>query len=560
MFYNFDRRILHQFWQIGKIYWFSSEKQQAIALFILLLFISFFSTGLLVAVSVFLGELESSLAALDQNRFFQAIGIFVVILLIGIPIVSLKVYLQGKISLFWRRYLTNHFIDRYLSARNFYYLTANTEIDNPDQRISEDIQNFTQESLYFLIVFWDAILQLIAFSGILWRIYPPLMVFLIIYAIAGTILTTTVFGKVLVNINQEQLKREADFRYGLIRMRDNSEAIAFYQGETAESQELWQRFLRVFSNYFRLIRWQLGLDVFQNSYRYITFLLPTFILAPRILTGELEIGVSAQAGVSFQSILISLGLIVSQFEQISALAAAVTRLDELQDTILDLKNQGNNQSVNTLNRVEESYISFDNVTLQTPDSQRLIVENLSFTLNQGESLLIIGKSGVGKTSLLRAIAGLWYSGSGKITCPHTSRLLFLPQRPYMTLGSLQQQLLYPNLNHEVTESQLLEILQKVNLLSLIEKGITLDTIEDWGRILSVGEQQRLAFARLILHAPEYAILDEATSALDEANQSKMYSLLQQTNINYISVGHRSSLREFHQRILELQSMGSFLLN
>jgi putative ABC transport system ATP-binding protein/putative ATP-binding cassette transporter len=294
------------------------------------------------------------------------------------------------------------------------------------------------------------------------------------------------------------------------------------------------------------------LDLFQNSYRYVTFLLPTFILAPRILAGELEIGVSAQAGVAFQSILISLGLIVSQFDQLSALAAAVTRLFHLQNK---LENQ---TTSTTINWVEDSYISFQNVTLKTPDSQKLIVEDLSFTLTEGQSLLIIGKSGVGKTSLLRALAGLWHEGTGTIICPRT-HLLFLPQRPYMVLGNLRHQLLYPHLDTTVTDDELLEVLQQVNLLSIIERGIKLDAIEDWGRVLSVGEQQRLAFARLLLHSPQYAILDEATSALDEDNQRALYELLQTTNIAYISVGHRSSLRDFHNHVLELQSMGNFLL-
>ena len=187
--------------------------------------------------------------------------------------------------------------------------------------------------------------------------------------------------------------------------------------------------------------------------------------------------------------------------------------------------------------------------MQTPDAQKVIVENLSLTLPQGESLLIIGKSGVGKTSLLRALAGLWDYGTGTIICPTRSHLLFLPQRPYMVLGSLRQQLLYPHLNRTVGDDELLEVLQQVNLLNLIDKKIELDTIEEWGRVLSIGEQQRLAFARLLLQSPQYAILDEATSALDEENQSLLYNLLQQNRITYISVGHRSSLRCLHYKVL-----------
>ncbi|WP_414526540.1 ABC transporter ATP-binding protein/permease [Nodularia chucula] len=549
--------LLRQFRRIVKLYWLSSQKWKAIASLILLLFLSLISTAIMVGVSIFLGELESSLAALDKTRFLQAVLIFVGILLIGVPILSLKVYVQSQLSLSWRQWLTEYFLNQYLHQRNFYELTITADIDNPDQRIGEDIENFTQQSVYFAVVLWDSILLLIAFSGVLWRISPALMVFLIIYAIVGTVITTIVFGRTLVGINFEQLKREADFRYGLIRVRDHAEAIAFYQGEAVEYQELWQRFLRVFSNFTHLIRWQFGLDLFQNSYQYITFLLPTFILAPQILTGELELGVSTQAGVAFRSILIALGLVVSQFEQLSNLAAAVTRLDELQNSLKELQNP-TQLSQPQLNTVESSGISFENVTLQTPDYQKILVQDLSFSISPGQSLLITGKSGVGKTSLLRALAGLWQAGTGTITHPERSNLLFLPQRPYMILGSLREQLLYPQLNHNIPENRLLETLQQVNLTDLAERFGGLDITTDWGTVLSMGEQQRLAFARLLLQSPQYAILDEATSALDEANQTLLYQELQKTEITYISVGHRSSLRSFHPWILELKNSNNCL--
>ncbi|PMB02673.1 ABC transporter ATP-binding protein [Fischerella thermalis CCMEE 5198] len=587
MSHHFDYHLLRQFWRIGKPYWLSEKKWQAIALLFLLLCLSLIGTLVTVVLSLFLGELESSLAAVDSNRFMQAVAIFLGILLIGVPILALKTYLQAQLSLSWRQWLTTYFLNQYLHQRNFYHLTTTSDIDNPDQRIAEDIQNFTQQSLYFAVVLCDSILLLIGFSGVLWRIAPRLMVFLIIYAVVGTVFTTIVFGKTLVGINFEQLKREADLRYGLIRVRDHAEAIAFYQGQAVESQEIWQRFLRVVSNFTHLIRWQLGLDFFQNSYQYITFLLPTFILAPRILAGELEIGLSAQAGVAFRSILLALGLIISQFEQLSNLAAAVTRLDELQNGIEklenpypspnlspkrreafnippslvgkgvrglgstnNLKNQKDGEEY-LINLVEDSYISFHNVTLYTPDYQKILVKDLSFTVSPGESLLITGKSGVGKTSVLRALAGLWQSGTGKITYPK-SHLLFLPQRPYMTLGSLREQLLYPQVNRSISEDELLQVLQQVNLTDLIERFNGLDSITDWERVLSVGEQQRLAFARLLIQSPQYAILDEATSALDETNQTQLYQQLQTTQITYISVGHRSSLRPFHHHILELK--------
>lgn len=550
-----DYTLLHQFWRIAKLYWLSEKKRKAIALLFLLLCLSLIGTVVAVVLSLFLGELESSLAAADSNRFLQAVVIFLGILLIGVPILALKTYLQAQLSLSWRQWLTEYFINQYLHQQNFYHLTTKTDIDNPDQRIGEDIQNFTQQSLFFAVIISDSILQLIGFSGVLWRIAPALMVFLIIYAVVGTIATTMLFGKPLVGINFEQLKREADLRYGLIRVRDHAEAIAFYQGQAVESQEIWQRFLRVFSNFTHLIRWQLGLDLFQNSYQYITFLLPTLILAPGILAGELELGVLAQSGVAFRSILLALGLIVSQFEQLSNLAAAVRRLNELQNSIEKLENTThfNHQQDILLHRWEDSHISFQNVSLYTPDYEKILVKNLSFTVSVGKSLLITGKSGVGKTSVLRALAGLWKTGSGTISHPQRSQLLFLPQRPYMILGSLREQLLYPHTNNSISDQELWQILQQVNLTDLVERFNSLDSIADWERVLSIGEQQRLAFARLLIQSPPYAILDEATSALDETNQTRLYQHLQTTQITYISVGHRSSLRPFHHQILELKT-------
>jgi putative ATP-binding cassette transporter len=547
-------QLLRKFSKIAQPYWFSSEKWGAITLFAGLIFSSLIGTALLLLLSIFLGELTSALTAQDSQRFLQGILVFLGIIIIGVPLLSYKVYLQASLSLYWRRWLTDYFLDQYFHNQQFYQMTFAPNIDNPDQRIAEDVKTFTQQSLNFVIILLDAILQLIGFTGLLWSISPLLMSFLIIYAVGGTIITTVVFGRILIGINLEQLKREANFRFGLVRIRENAEAIAFYQGQETEKDQVKQRFSQVFANFQHLIRWQLNLNLFQNSYQYITFILPGLILAPRILSGELEIGEFSKASVAFRSILIALALLINQFDELSAFAAGITRLDTLQRFVTSPPS-----SHTTLERIEDNYFALENVTLQTPDYQTILVRDLSLTVPSGQGLLIIGESGVGKSSLLRGLAGLWHSGSGTIRHPKQEQMLFLPQRPYLILGSLRQQLSYPNLKQDIAEDSFLNVLKIVNLSTLISRFGGLEAIEDWTTVLSLGEQQRLSFARLLLNQPQYAILDEATSALDPENEALLYQHLQKTRITFISVGHRSSLLEYHQQVLELTGQGKWQL-
>jgi vitamin B12/bleomycin/antimicrobial peptide transport system ATP-binding/permease protein len=515
----------------------------------LLLVLSLVGALLLVLVSLFLGEVTSALAAQDPARFSQALLLFGLMIVLGVPILSGKTYVQAKLSLYWRKWLTEKFLQRYLENQQFYYLNISSSIDNPDQRIAEDIKTFTQQSLFFAVLFFDSGLQLIAFTGLLWSISKPLMLFLILYASFGTLITSLVFGRALVGLNAEQLKREADFRFSLVRVRENAEAIAFYQGQL-ESEQVWQRFLSAFRNFNHLIRWQLGLNFFQNGYQYITFLLPALILAPAILSGRQEIGVEAQASTAFRIILLALALVIKQFEQLTTLAATVDRLNALSISVApplsDLKAESSRLEIQ-----EGDHLALQNLTLYQSDSQTALVQDLSLTLFPGQSLLVMGKSGVGKSTLLRAIAGLWTAGSGTIIRPNLTQMLFLPQQPYMVLGTLRDQLLYPNVAVSLTDQQLFQVLEQVNLPDLVNRFGGLDAVADWSKVLSVGEQQRLAFARLFLTQPAYAILDEATSGLDVANEKRLYQQLKSCNIAYLSVGHRSTLKTYHQSVLEL---------
>jgi putative ATP-binding cassette transporter len=554
---KFNLDLLKNFWSIAKLYWFSEQKWRARGLLLLVIVL----LGTFTVFNLFLtnqrAEFISALSAQNPERFWRSIIGFFSTVVIAVPFVSSYSFFRQKLSVFWRRWMTHSFMKNYLSDRSFYQISYHPEIDNPDQRIAQDIKSFTDQSLRFLVIILNAIFQLFGFSALLWSISKPLVFFVVGYAIAGTVITTGVFGKALVGINFEQLKREANFRFGLIRIRENAESIAFYGGEEQELQQATNLFTDVFNNFNRLIKWELYLDIFRNSYDFITWALPSIIIGPRVLSGELEIGVITQAATAFSIILGSLTLIVNQLDRLTEFAAGINRLSTFSVAIKSPPEVPEGES--TIDTITNSCLGIEHLTLKTPNYQRTLVRDISLEIPSGNGLLIMGPSGSGKSSILRAIAGFWNSGTGAIYRPELNEILFLPQKPYMVLGSLRQQLLYPQTNLDISDIEIQEVLARVNLAKLAERFGGLDVVENWSQVLSVGEQQRVAFARLFLTKPNYVILDEATSALDVPTEEILYQQLQETSITFISVGHRPTLKNYHQQLLEITANESWKL-
>lgn len=532
--------------------------------------------------------------------------------------------------------MTKYYTERYFKNQTFYKIQSQSIIDNPDQRIVDDLSSFTGTALSFSLSLFNATVDLISFSNILFGIYPPLFAVLLVYSIGGTAISVFL-GRELVTLNFLQEKKEADFRYGLVRVRENAESIAFYGGESNEMQLLLQRFKSAFENLTRLLISSRNLDFFTSGYRYLIQILPAAVVAPMYFSGKIEFGVINQSVSAFNHILGDFSLVVYQIQAISAFSAIIDRLGEFEDVLESSSSKSHSEPLEEIHVVYSSaggsptlesngsvpiakshkLLDVEHLTVRTPGSNSTLVRELSLVINPQEHLLVTGPSGSGKTSLLRAMAGLWNTGRGKITFyvedgenlrPSISSdsglieadttndsdgkrersltrnyksVFFLPQRPYMVLGTLRQQLLYPTWSEDAipssndslpflmrgpnsenasakrgkpTTEDIIQVLEDVRLGYLLSRFGSLDLTHEWSSVLSLGEQQRLAFARLLLSKPKLVLLDESTSALDEANEAHLYRQIEKAGITYISVGHRRTLYDYHKKTLRISTI------
>ena len=550
-----------QFVHVAKPYWLGDQKKAAWTLLALLVVLMLAETQFAVMLNNQSGEMTSALAGKDADRFWKSVRACLGILAFAVPIYAFYYYMRDAFANQWRRWLTGRFLDGYLQGRKYYELGSGGEIDNPDQRISEDINTFTGRSIHFLLIFLGSMMQLVAFSAVLWSISHLLVGVLAVYALVGTVVALYVFGAPLIQLNFWQLRREADFRFGLMRLRENAESIAFYRGEAQERAQIDSKFGKVFTNFARLIKKQRSLNLFQRGFSQLTLVLPSVILADGVLSGQLEVGRAVQAAGAFAAVLGAVALIVDNFESLSRFVAGIDRLQALSKLVLaGPESQPAADKQQQIQSQLGEQLALESLTLYTPQFERVLIKELTLTLNPGDGLLITGDSGCGKSSLLRAMAGLWRAGTGVVHHPPLDDIFFLPQQPYMQVGTLRSQLIYPSAESSLSDERLLEILGEVHMAELADRVGGLDAVHDWEKLLSVGEQQRLAFGRVLVRQPSIVILDEATSALDSSNEASLYERLRSSGTTLVSIAHRAAVLRHHTHVLRLLGEGAWELH
>ena len=562
------RSAWHIFWHLFRGYWNSEHKWKARGLLAFVIGLNFFGVYLLVRLNSWYNEFYNALQQYQVDSFWPLVGEFTGVAMLYIVIAVYAIYLRQAVQIKWRTWLTDKYLSRWLKGQVYYRLQVqNSDTDNPDQRISEDINQFVNLSLQLLIGFLKQLTTLVAFGVVLWNlsgaftlnlggqdivIYGYMFWFSFVYSGIGTVCAHLV-GRKLIGLNFEQQRFEADFRFNMMRVRENSESIAFYGGENAENKGFHERFAKVISNFWQLMKQTKILNFYVNGYAQLAVIVPLILAAPQYFAGAIALGGLMQTVSAFGRVQDALSYFVESYDSIAQLAAVVKRLDTFTEHMERAEMVENGVRPQT---ADDTELRVEDLRVQLPDS-RVLLENCSLTLPAGSRLLVTGSSGCGKSTLLRTLAGIWPYGKGKLSLQKNSRLLFLPQKPYLPLGSLRRALYYPG-TAAGSDAALQAVLVKVGL----EKFVTrLDEVDDWSRILSLGEQQRLAFARVLLQKPDWVFLDEATSALDEPREAEVYELLKKElpQMGVVSVGHRSTLYAQHEQELKLAGDGNWQL-
>ena len=515
--------------------------------------------GINAGIGFIARDLTNALVAKQEEGFYRILIIYACCFVVALPIRVSQIFFTLKLGIIWRDWLSRSLIGEYMRNRAYYVLNPNdeqaTDVDNPDQRITDDTRSFTAQSLQFTLGVFDALLTFSLNILILWSISTTLTLSLFGYASFATAVLV-ISGRRLVRINFDQLRYEADFRYGLVHIRNNAESIAFYAGEEPETSETRRRLSSVVRNFNLLIIWRVIIDVMRRSIGYAGNFFPYLVMAVPYFAGEIDYGGFIQANFAFGMVEGSLFYVVNQIEELAQFTAGISRLEGFQSKVEQVSQQAPQQE--TLHAGTNAIV-VRHADLTPPGSSTPILRDLSLSVSEADRLLVVGPSGCGKTSLLRMISGLWAPSRGAVERPATGELLFIPQKPYMLLGSLREQLCYPTDESRFSDDQLRHVLEEVNLATLSARYPDFDVKQDWPRILSLGEQQRLAFGRLLLNAPRFAVLDEATSALDVATEDHLYALLRQRELAVISIGHRPTLKDYHDTVLELSGDGGWRL-
>jgi putative ATP-binding cassette transporter len=554
------RALLRDAWTLIRPYWFSEDRWAGRGLLAAVIALALFTVFINVLLSQWYNSFYNAIQDKDFPAFWKLLIRFSWLALLYIIAAVYQIYLNQMLQIRWRRWLTERYLGAWLADGAYYrmQLTA-AETDNPDQRIAEDLRLFVAGTLTLGIGGMRAVVTLASFLAILWGLsgsvtvpvgggwtIPGYMVWAaLLYAVVGTWLTNLI-GRPLVRLNFDQQRYEADFRFGLVRFRENAEGVALYRGEADELRSFRDRFAAVVGNWWAIMRQQKRLTWFTAGYGQAAIIFPFMVAAPRYFRGEIPLGGLIQTASAFGQVQDSLSFIISAYTDIAQWRSVTQRLVGFERALARVRADA---AVDGVRRGPgaDATLALDRVDLKRPGGHPL-VEDVTLDFQPGDTALISGPSGVGKSTLFRAIAGIWPFGTGEIRLPRNGRVLFLPQKPYLPIGTLREVVSYPSLPGGIGDDALREVLEAVGLPELTGR---LGEHAHWALELSPGEQQRIAFARALVQAPDWLFLDEATSALDEASEVRLYTLLRERlpGVTVVSVGHRSTLRPFHARSL-----------
>ncbi len=549
-------RFLRNVWFLTKSYWQSEERLKAFALLAVIIALTLAVVYVIVLINDWFNVFYEALQNYDTEKIFDELIHFSWLAALYIILMVYSFYLQQVLIINWRRWLTDRYIDEWLRNKTYYRLQVfGADTDNPDQRISEDVRLFVEMTLTFSIGILKAVCTFVSFVFVLYSISGPLdftllghsfhiegyMVWVaLVYSVLGTWITH-IAGKKLVGLNFVQQRYEADFRFSMMRMRENAESIAFYNGEGREGSVFKKRFALLLDNFWKIIQKRKQLIWINSGYSQIAIIFPMVVAMPRYLSHQITLGGLMQVSNAFGKVQESLSYFVDMYASIAEWQAVVNRLTGFGLHMQEVKQEKLQPDLER--STFDSGISAEGLDISLPDGRSLI-DGADFNLRSGENILIKGPSGSGKSTLLRVLAGIWPYVKGRLAMPEAENTMFIPQKPYLPLGTLREALLYPG-SRECSDNELKAVLEKCSIGYLAEN---LYVEADWAHVLSGGEQQRVAFARALIYRPDWLFLDEATSALDEATEQAMYSLLaeEMPQTTVISIGHRSTLNNFHK--------------
>ncbi|WP_426957874.1 ABC transporter ATP-binding protein/permease [Muricoccus radiodurans] len=558
---------MRRFWRLAKGYYAGEEKRSAWMLTAGVIGLTLLQIYIQVRFNLWNRDFFNALESRDRAAFFGQMGTFLILCIASMVVAVFQLYVRQLLQLNWRRWLVFRLQSRWLENSRHYQMNfLPGSADNPDQRISENTRWATAMAVDMAVGLFQSVVMLISFVGILWTLSGPLMVAFgsnefeipgymvfaaLIYAIIGSGLTYFI-GRPMVEINQRRNAAESDHRFALIRLRESSEGVALIRGEADEERGLRKSFGHVVTVMKDLMRSERRLMWLTSAYGMIAGVFPILVASPRYFAGAITLGVLMQIGSAFGEVTRALNWFVDNFPRLADWRSHVERVVALEDSLNAAQVMEGETRINVIEGPLDDgseVLAFNNLQIGQADGNVLVGE-ANAEIRAGEKVLIVGESGTGKSTLFRAISGVWPWGSGEIRVPPRDHMMFMPQRPYLPLGTLRAAIAYPAQSGRFPDAAVRAALERCGLAHLTDR---LDEEERWDRVLSLGEQQRLAFARLILHKPRWVFMDEATAALDEDNQDAMMGLFSEelADSALVSIGHRPGLDAFHDRTLRL---------